>query len=487
MIHGGERGQPVDWKQCPINVQASGQPTAQKETKNQQTDREGRHEVEHGSLHYDACRQPAPPELLKLVRAKIVGQPYDQEALAAEVTRSVETATRAQADLGLDIVNDGEMSKPRFLGYITEVLGGVRVTAEPFGNPWKGSRENNSFPEYYAWEASLNLNPAGGAKRVICDGRLSYKGQRQVAADIATFKAALAKVNVRDAFLPAISPSNVEFWIRNEHYKSDEEYIFALADVLREEYKAITDAGLLLQIDDPRLVTQYVIDASMSLEDCRKWAELRVEALNRALRGIPEEQVRFHTCYSIDMGPRTNDMELKEHHRHHSQDPRRRLFVRRGESASRARMEGVGPCRSAAAQSFDPRRHHPFDGAGRAPGVGMRSHRALRGRGRTRTGDRRRRLRVRDFRRQHDDPSDHRLGQARCFGQGRATSQRAIVGLRRKSGVIKRNRSEDQPPTPGSRPYFLHILRTISTSLPPAMRPTTAEVILPPEIVPSTM
>jgi 5-methyltetrahydropteroyltriglutamate--homocysteine methyltransferase len=118
-------------------------------------------------------------------------------------------------------------------------------------------------------------------------------------------------VKVREAFLPAISPSNVEFWIRNEHYKSEEEYIFALADVLHEEYRAITNAGLLLQIDDPRLVTQYVIDATMSLEDCRRWAELRVEALNRALRGIPEEQIRFHTCYSIDMGPRTNDMELK--------------------------------------------------------------------------------------------------------------------------------------------------------------------------------
>ncbi len=254
---------------------------------------------------------PRPPDLLELVRARLTGRPYDERELAAEVTRSVEALTRRQADIGLDVVSDGEMSKPSFLGYITERLGGVRMTGEPFGNPWKGSRENNSFPEYYAWEASLNLNPASGAKRVICDGPLVYKGQQQVAADIADFKTALAKVNVREAFLPAISPSNVEFWIKNEHYKTDEEYIFALADALHQEYKAITDAGLLLQIDDPRLVTQYVIDASMSLDDCRKWAELRVEALNRALRGIPEEQVRFHTCYSIDMGPRTNDMELK--------------------------------------------------------------------------------------------------------------------------------------------------------------------------------
>ena len=254
---------------------------------------------------------PRPPDLLKLIRAKATGQAYDEKELEAEVKRSVEAVTKRQADTGLDVIADGEMSKPSFLGYITERLGGVRVTSEPLGNPWKDSRETKTFPEYYAWEASLNLSPASGSKRVVCDGPVTYKGYRQVGADIATFKAALAKVNVREAFLPAISPSNVEFWIRNEHYKTDEEYIFALADALHDEYKAITDAGFLLQIDDPRLVTQYVFDANMSLEDCRKWAEVRVEALNHALRGLPEEKIRFHTCYSIDMGPRTNDMELK--------------------------------------------------------------------------------------------------------------------------------------------------------------------------------
>jgi len=206
---------------------------------------------------------PRPPELLKLIHAKLAGEPYEEQELSAEIRRCVDALTKRQADIGLDVISDGEMSKPSFLSYITERLGGITITAEPFGNPWKGSRENNSFPEYYAWEASLNLSPASGAKRVICNGPLSYKGHRQVAADIATFRAALTKVNVREAFLPAISPSNVELWIRNEHYRSDEEYIFALADVLHEEYKAIADAGLLLQIDDPRLVTQYVFDANM--------------------------------------------------------------------------------------------------------------------------------------------------------------------------------------------------------------------------------
>ncbi len=254
---------------------------------------------------------PRPPDLLKLIKAKVAAQPYDERELDAAIKNAIDQCVGRQADIGLDVISDGEMSKPSFLTYIVERLGGVRITNEPFGNPWKGSRENNAFPEYYAWEASLGLNPAVGAKRVVCAGPVQYTGHEQIATDIATFKAALAKVKVEEAFLPAISPANVEFWIRNEHYKSDEEYIFALADALREEYRAIVDSGLLLQIDDPRLVTQYVIDASMSLADYRKWAEVRVEALNHALRGLPQDRIRFHTCYSIDMGPRTNDVELK--------------------------------------------------------------------------------------------------------------------------------------------------------------------------------
>src|SRR5271163_1540900 len=130
---------------------------------------------------------PRPPELLKLIKAKAAGQPFDEKELSAEVKRSVEAITKRQADLGLDVISDGEMSKPSFLSYIVERLGGVTVTAEPVGNPWKDSRENKSFPEYYAWEASLNLSPASGAKRVVCDGPLTYKGHPKVAADIATF------------------------------------------------------------------------------------------------------------------------------------------------------------------------------------------------------------------------------------------------------------------------------------------------------------
>jgi 5-methyltetrahydropteroyltriglutamate--homocysteine methyltransferase len=112
--------------------------------------------------------------------------------------------------------------------------------------------------------------------------------------------------------MPAISVANVEGWQKNKYYKSDDEYLFAIADAMHEEYKAIVDAGLLLQIDDPALVTRYVMDKTASVEDCRHWAERRIEALNHSLRGIPEDKIRFHTCYSINFGPRVHDMELKD-------------------------------------------------------------------------------------------------------------------------------------------------------------------------------
>src|SRR5262249_54087673 len=125
-------------------------------------------------------------------------------------------------------------------------------------------------------------------------------------------KAALKGVAVAGAFVPSISPSNVEDWNRNEHYRSAEEYLYAIADAMREEYKAIVAAGFLVQIDDPQLVTHYVVNPTATIEQCRKWAQIHVEALNYALNGIPREKIRYHTCYGINMGPREPDMEVKE-------------------------------------------------------------------------------------------------------------------------------------------------------------------------------
>src|SRR4029453_9451853 len=158
----------------------------------------------------------------------------------------------------------------------------------------------------------LRQSPNAAAPRFVCTGSVSYVGHAQVQADIERLRAALAGAKVEEAFIPAIAPSNVEGRQTNAFYKTDEDYLFAIAEAMREEYRAIVDAGFLLQIDDPRLVTYYIMDPRCTVAECRRWAEVRVEALNHALRGIPRERVRFHTCYSINMGPRVHDMELKD-------------------------------------------------------------------------------------------------------------------------------------------------------------------------------
>jgi 5-methyltetrahydropteroyltriglutamate--homocysteine methyltransferase len=148
-------------------------------------------------------------------------------------------------------------------------------------------------------------------KKLVCSGPIAYTGQDEVRFDIDNLKAALAGTDADEAFITAISPSNLELYYENTYYASDEEYLAALSDAMREEYLAIVDAGFLLQIDDPRMATHYNRTPDASIEDCRTFIAARVEALNYALRGIPEDRVRFHTCYSVNVAPRVHDFELK--------------------------------------------------------------------------------------------------------------------------------------------------------------------------------
>jgi len=249
---------------------------------------------------------PRPPDLLALMQAT---EP-DPQKLAARVRTAVADVVRKQLGHGLDVITDGEMGKPSFVTYITERLSGFTRSTDPGRLPWAGSKEVTAFPEFY--EPSLRHSPNAAAPRFACTGPIAYAGHAHVQADIANLKAALAGFNITEAFLPAIAPSNVESRQQNFHYKTDEEYLFAIADAMHEEYEAIVDAGFLLQIDDPRLVTYYIMSPTSTVQECRRWAEVRVEALNHALRGIPRDRVRFHTCYSINMGPRVHDMELKD-------------------------------------------------------------------------------------------------------------------------------------------------------------------------------
>jgi 5-methyltetrahydropteroyltriglutamate--homocysteine methyltransferase len=250
---------------------------------------------------------PRPPDLLALMQAD---GGHDAPKRAARVRTAVADVVRKQLGHGLDVITDGEMGKPSFVTYVTERLSGFTRSTGPGRLPWAGSKEVTAFPEFY--EPSLRHSPNAAAPPFACTGPIAYAGHAQVQADIANLRAALAGLNVTEAFLPAIAPSNVEGRQPNAYYPSDEEYLFAIAEAMREEYRAIVDAGFLLQIDDPRLVTYYIMSPTSTVAECRRWAELRVEALNYALRGLPRDRVRFHTCYSINMGPRVHDMELKD-------------------------------------------------------------------------------------------------------------------------------------------------------------------------------
>ena len=148
--------------------------------------------------------------------------------------------------------------------------------------------------------------------RWVCTGpdRLS-RAWPALQRDIDNLKAALAGIAREEAFMPAVSPTNLANWNSNEYYRTDEEFRIALADALHEEYRAIVDAGLILQIDDPQLASHWAMHPEIDLEQCRNWASASVELLNHALRGIPAERIRYHTCYSINMGPRVHDLELK--------------------------------------------------------------------------------------------------------------------------------------------------------------------------------
>ena len=255
---------------------------------------------------------PRPDDLFELMLARMDGKPVDDAAYAARVRKAVEDSVKQQVDSGLDVVSDGEMGKPSFITYASQRLVGLEKREGTRPSPFSNTRETRDFPEYYQSQIAEQVSARRRRALMVCSGPIAYKGQAQLKADLDTLKAALKNVSVTEAFVPAIAPSNIECTSPNEYYPSAEKYVFAIAEAMREEYKAIVDAGFLLQIDDPFLVTYYITRPELSVAECRNWAELRVEALNHALEGIPADRVRFHTCYSINMGPRIHDMQLKD-------------------------------------------------------------------------------------------------------------------------------------------------------------------------------
>ncbi len=261
---------------------------------------------------------PRPPDLVEALNARELGGAYDERALNARVRRAIADIVRRQADTGLDVINDGEHSKVSWMAYARGRLSGLEEIDAPVRFR-TATRDSQAFAAAYedmkvmlagrssALVAKRTVRP----KAWICSGPIAYVGQDELRTDIDNLKAALADVQAEDAFLTAISPSNLELYYENEYYASAEEYLTALADAMRVEYRAIVDAGFVLQIDDPRMATHYNRTPGASIEDCRKFMALRVEAVNYALRGIAPERVRFHTCYSVNIAPRVFDFELK--------------------------------------------------------------------------------------------------------------------------------------------------------------------------------
>ncbi|HVP08025.1 MAG TPA: cobalamin-independent methionine synthase II family protein [Burkholderiales bacterium] len=262
---------------------------------------------------------PRPRELLQPLHAKDSGDAYDALELERRVADTVSGVVRRQAALGLDVINDGEHGRASFATYANTRIGGLERVAHPPRHVGRATRDSLAFPAVYeemkrmfSARRELTGRPED-AVSLVCTGPIRYVGHGEVQADIAHLKAATAGVPAQEVFVTAISPTNLEMYFENQYYRTDEEYLVALAEAMREEYKAIVEAGFVLQVDDPRLITHYNRVPGLSLEDNRRFMALRVEILNHALEGIPEERVRFHTCYSINVAPRVHDLEMKHY------------------------------------------------------------------------------------------------------------------------------------------------------------------------------
>jgi 5-methyltetrahydropteroyltriglutamate--homocysteine methyltransferase len=253
---------------------------------------------------------PRPHDLLDMMKARLTGEgeQVDEAAYQQRLSDAVGEIVQKQVDAGIDVVADGEMSKPGFFIYVKERLKGFELRPDMNADVFKAERA--AFPEYY--EEYFSKAMLGGTivppVPLVCVDAIEYVGQDALQKDLDNLKAAVAAVDCVGAFVPAVAPSGVG---RNEYYKTAEEYFEAVGEAMRAEYEAIVDAGFQLQIDDPFL-SDIFGDPDLSDKDKSKKADLYVESINHALRGIPAEKVRFHTCYGINEGPRIYEAALAD-------------------------------------------------------------------------------------------------------------------------------------------------------------------------------
>jgi 5-methyltetrahydropteroyltriglutamate--homocysteine methyltransferase len=248
---------------------------------------------------------PRPPGLPGLL-------PSDPRVPKVDPDTAVREIVRSQLRHGVDVVGDGEFGKTGFLHYVRDRLSGMTQRAlrpgEEHPTTAVARRDLLAFPEYFASRGGVFPFPI---PVLTCSAPVRFIGQEAIRADIRRLKAAMDEHGATDGFLTAISPQTVELVMPNEHYTRAEDYLLALADALHDEYKAITDAGLIVQIDDPGLAHAWQKDPSWSVEQSRTYCKRRVEVLNHALRDCPSEQVRLHFCWGSYHGPHATDLELR--------------------------------------------------------------------------------------------------------------------------------------------------------------------------------
>jgi 5-methyltetrahydropteroyltriglutamate--homocysteine methyltransferase len=261
-----------------------------------------------------------PDELLAFIENQQDGKPYDAAAYEDCLRRSVAEVVKKQVEAGVDIVSDGEYGKSiSWSRYILDRIGGFeeRHDQTPGFRSAVAGKDRRDFAEFYEeYEGAYGFVGMGKTFKTgtwVVTGPIKYTGQALIQRDIEDVKRAVAGSGAIDAFLPLVAPASVVPQRVDEYYKSEEDALFAIAEAMREEYKAVVDAGLIAQIDDAFLASVYdVMVPPKTLADYRKWAEVRVEALNHALKGIPQDRTRYHICWGSWNGPHTNDVPLKD-------------------------------------------------------------------------------------------------------------------------------------------------------------------------------
>ena len=249
---------------------------------------------------------PRPDDLIRVMFAKEEGVPVDRAALAARISDAVAEVVKKQVEAGVDLVNDGEMSKPSYATYVKDRLTGFAGSSNTF--------VYQDLAEFPNLAKRVFSDPGRSRRRTpACTAPIGVGDPAAPLADIDNLKAALAGVNAAGAFLSAASPGVISLFFRNDHYATQEAYLFAIAEAMRGEYEAIAAAGIIVQIDCPDLAMgRHIQYADLSLEEFRKRARLHVEALNHALIAVPPDQARLHLCWGNYEGPHHHDVPLAE-------------------------------------------------------------------------------------------------------------------------------------------------------------------------------